>query len=66
MIHGSVLETRTVQHVGILQAVLYGLPEPDKVSFMKGVPLEGGMLHKVLYGAKEVGAAGNKVGDKAL
>lgn len=39
--------------VGILQAVLYGLPEPDKRT-RKGVILrEGGVLWKVFYGDKD-------------
>jgi hypothetical protein len=71
MIHGSILPTRTQQHVGILQAVLYGLPDPDKVSVIESMVREGGGLYKVLYGVKEVGGdedgtASKKSGCKTL
>jgi hypothetical protein len=55
MKHGSSMETQPQQHIGILQAILYGVPDPDKAPFMKSMVHEGGILHKVLYGVKEVG-----------
>jgi hypothetical protein len=49
--------------VGILQAVLYGLPDPDKASLRPRGIKEGGLLHKVVYGVKddEEGVVGAKL-----
>jgi hypothetical protein len=47
MLHGDMLQTRGIERVGVLQAVLYGVPEPEKVLFREGV------VGRVLYGVKE-------------
>ncbi|KAJ4374063.1 hypothetical protein N0V83_002802 [Neocucurbitaria cava] len=39
--------------ISILQAILYGVPEPEKFSFAKTVVREGGVVHKILYGVKD-------------
>jgi hypothetical protein len=71
IMHGSALKTQTQQHIGVLQAMLYGVTDPDKNPFMKSMMHEGGIMHKVLYGVKEVGdehisAAGKKASYKTL
>jgi hypothetical protein len=71
MMHGSALKTQTQQRIGVLQAILYGVPNPDKAPFMESIVHEGGIIYKVLYGLKEVGddhvsAAGKKASYKAL
>jgi hypothetical protein len=45
--HGGAKQSKVSRRVGVLQAVLYGIPEPDKVEAKKGV------LYKVAYGVKE-------------
>ncbi|OAL05970.1 hypothetical protein IQ06DRAFT_73892 [Phaeosphaeriaceae sp. SRC1lsM3a] len=49
-VYGGGLETAVQsKRVGILQAILYGIPEPEK----GGIKEEGGFLHKVLHGVNE-------------
>jgi hypothetical protein len=71
MMHGSALGTQTQQHIGLLQAILYGVPNPDNAPIIKSMVHEGGIMYKVLYGVKEVGddhvsAASKKASYKAL
>jgi len=39
---------------GILQAVLYGVPQPEKFSFAREVVAPGSFLDKILHGVKEM------------
>ncbi|KAF1842356.1 uncharacterized protein K460DRAFT_358975 [Cucurbitaria berberidis CBS 394.84] len=39
--------------IGILQAVLYGVPDPEEFSYAQAVVKDGGVLHRVLYGVKD-------------
>jgi hypothetical protein len=59
MMHGRGSSAADSQHIGVLQAVLYGVPEPGALSLKQGAVREHGILHKVLYGVKEVGGKGN-------
>jgi hypothetical protein len=43
----------STKRVGILQAVLHGVPDPDEASVCRSVLNEGGLLHKVVYGVKD-------------
>ncbi|KAH8707155.1 hypothetical protein GQ44DRAFT_731839 [Phaeosphaeriaceae sp. PMI808] len=53
MMHNVVARDNMPKRIGFLQAVLYGTPEPMKLSFRVGLVRKGGMLHEVLYGVKE-------------
>lgn len=43
-------ETKTV---GVLQALLYGIPEPETYSYVREMIGGGGIVGKVLYGVKD-------------
>ncbi|KAF2030295.1 hypothetical protein EK21DRAFT_112017 [Setomelanomma holmii] len=45
-------EMTVSERVGVLQAILYGVPEPDK-AVAKQVSKQGGVLHAILYGVKK-------------
>jgi hypothetical protein len=53
MIHGSAASAQEPGRVGVLQAVLYGVPEPGEVRLTQAVGKEGGVLHAVLYGVHD-------------
>jgi hypothetical protein len=53
MIHGSGASAQEPGRVGVLQAVLYGVPEPGEVRLTQAVGKERGVLHAVLYGVND-------------
>jgi hypothetical protein len=53
MIHGSGASAQEPGRVGVLQAILYGVPEPGEVPLKQAVGKEGGVLHAVLYGVND-------------
>tara|TARA_R110002003_G_scaffold1184_11_gene22657 strand:- start:10330 stop:11277 length:948 start_codon:yes stop_codon:yes gene_type:complete len=64
MMHGSAASVQEPGRVGVLQAVLYGVPEPGEVRLTQAVGKEGGVLHAVLYGVKdEVVTVDVKIGE---
>ena len=50
----SVEDEKLPKRIGVLQALLYGIPEPGKFSYAKEVVSEGSFVHKMLYGVKEI------------
>jgi hypothetical protein len=50
---GNVEVGSSPKRVGILQAILYGVPDPDKTKSGQSVMKEGGVLHQVFYGVKD-------------
>ncbi|CAO2657453.1 Nn.00g035790.m01.CDS01 [Neocucurbitaria sp. VM-36] len=49
----SVMRDDPQKRISILQAVLYGISEPETFSYTKGVVKDGSGLHKVLYGVRD-------------
>jgi hypothetical protein len=41
------------KRTGILQAILYGVPDPELFSYRQEMVAPGSFLHKILYGVKE-------------
>jgi hypothetical protein len=39
---------------GVLQALLYGVPDPERFSYTQEMVAPGSLLHKVLHGVKEM------------
>jgi hypothetical protein len=57
MLNGDMVQTRGIECVGVLQAVLYGVPEPEKFSFKDGV------VGRVCMGlSNEYGGRGKVIG----
>jgi hypothetical protein len=54
MINSSSSTKLSSQGVNVLQALLYGVPEPEKFSYAHEVVAPGSLVHKVLYGVKEM------------
>jgi hypothetical protein len=42
------------KRIGILQAILYGIPEPECFSYAREFVALGSLLHKIFYGVKEM------------
>jgi hypothetical protein len=61
MMHGSAASAQEPGRVGVLHAILYGVPEPGEVRLTQAVGKEGGVLHAVLYGVKDEGTVDVKV-----
>ena len=52
LVNGS--STTHTKHTGVLQAILYGVPDPERFSYKRELVAPGSLLHKILYGIKEM------------
>ncbi|CAI9626311.1 unnamed protein product [Alternaria burnsii] len=52
LVDGS--STTHTKHTGVLQAILYGVPDPERFSYKRELVAPGSLLHKILYGIKEM------------
>jgi hypothetical protein len=54
MMNGSSSTSPSSKRVGVLQALLYGVPKPGTFSYAREVVAPGSLVHKILYGVKEM------------
>ena len=50
------------QRISVVQAVLYGVPAPEKFSYTDEIIPAGGAMHRLLYGVRDREDSGEGVG----